>query len=234
MRSGRMRYAAAIALAVAAISACTTHEPATEASQAGSGAPLPERGARWAIAKTIVRAEPDSAARAVLTLEAGAKLLGAAEGSGGWIAVYHPTPAYDTMGFVLATQVSDQRPPIRVAGRLVHFGELFHITGCENGRTDRPIVSEVNLWFNPQVGMGRVVGQLSGDGRADQGLRCQGAIVRLQDSYDYKGRIALKVESIVNGQVGWLLDSFVGKAVSPERCRALVAGDAAALQRCGS
>ncbi|OIN94855.1 MAG: hypothetical protein AUJ48_04340 [Deltaproteobacteria bacterium CG1_02_45_11] len=57
-------------------------------------------------------------------------------------------------------------------------GDLFHITGYENGELVAPIV---NLWDKPGgLGAGaKVIGKLSGDGREDQGLKGQGSVVKL-------------------------------------------------------
>ena len=75
-------------------------------------------------------------------------------------------------------------------------GDLFHITGCENGELVVPIV---NMWSEPGgIGAGaKVVGKLSGDGRADQGLECQGAMVELLEKTKYQRQNIL--ESKVGG-----------------------------------
>ena len=71
----------------------------------------------------------------------------------------------------------------------IKIGDLFHIIGCENGEL---LVPRVNMWSRPGgIGAGaKVIGKLSGDGRADQGLKCQGAIVELLErkSIDLKRR----------------------------------------------
>ncbi|MEE8190159.1 MAG: hypothetical protein V3T79_01025 [Candidatus Scalindua sediminis] len=48
----------------------------------------------------------------------------------------------------------------------VKSGDLFHITGCENGELFVPIV---NMWSKPGglVAGAKVVGKLSGNGRED-------------------------------------------------------------------
>lgn len=94
-------------------------------------------------------------------------------------------------------------------------GDRFHITGCENGRLYVPIV---NQWDRPGglVAGARVTGRLAGDGRLDQNLKCQGAIVELLDTTELDGKVYLKVQSVVNGKVGWITDSFVGRVIGDQ------------------
>lgn len=96
-------------------------------------------------------------------------------------------------------------------------GDLFHITGCENKQLMVPVVS---MWDKPggQLEGARVVGKLSGNGRRDQGLKCQGAIVRLLEKENINGRVFLRIKSIVNSSVGWITDSFIGKKFSKRKC----------------
>jgi len=89
-------------------------------------------------------------------------------------------------------------------------GDSFHVTGCENGKLLLPIV---NMWSKPGgIGAGaKVIGKLSGDGRADQGLKCQGTVVKLLKRKSINGRAFFKIKSVVNSKVGWIADSFVGR-----------------------
>jgi len=188
---------------------------------------LPPRGARWTVSTTVLRGAPDSTSATMETLGGQTKVLAGTEAKDGWVAVYHPRPTYDTLGFVQQGELTDQQPPFRVAGRLIRIGDAFHVTGCENGRLE---LSVVNLWESSDFR--RVIGRLSGDGRADQGLSCQGAVVTLRNVVERDRRQILQVQSVVNGTVGWFTDSFVGRAFPRERCRDLFAGDAAAIGRC--
>ncbi len=89
------------------------------------------------------------------------------------------------------------------------IGDKIHITGCENGVLQIPVV---NMWSKPGgiLAGAKVVGQLSGDGRADQGLKCQGAVVIIKDKQVVSGRTHYRVETIY-GKVGWVTDSFIGR-----------------------
>ncbi len=104
-----------------------------------------------------------------------------------------------------------------VEAREVKSGDLFHVTGCENGELLVPVV---NMWSKPGGFLtgAKVVGKLSGDGREDQGLKCQGAVVRTLEIRKFKGRIFLKIKSVVNSKIGWITDSFVGKKFSESEC----------------
>lgn len=92
----------------------------------------------------------------------------------------------------------------------IKVGDRFHITGCEKGELMVPVV---NMWNKPggAIKGAKVIGKLSGDGREDQGLKCQGAIVELLEIKNVDDRIFLKVKSVVNSKVGWITDSFVGR-----------------------
>ena len=92
----------------------------------------------------------------------------------------------------------------------IKAGDRFHVTGCENGVLMVPVV---NMWDKPggAIKGAKVIGKLSGEGREDQGLKCQGAIVELLEIKNFDGRVFLKVKSVVNFKVGWITDSFVGR-----------------------
>ena len=83
--------------------------------------------------------------------------------------------------------------------------ELFHVTGCENGDL---VVPAVNLWDRPgglSAGA-RPNGKLSGDGRKDRGLKCQGAVVLTKEIKTMSGRVWVKVVTLIGGRVGWFTD----------------------------
>ena len=217
-----------LAVAIVVMFAGCRAEPRTTAVDGPSDSePLPARGAHWTTTEVAVRSAPNPAAETLRVIAANTRLLASAEPADGWVAVYHPRPTYDTLGFVRQDEVTDQRPPVRIAGRPIRTGEAFHVTGCENGRLELPTV---NLWATPDFT--EVVGRLSGDGRADQGLSCQGAVVVLRDVVERNGRQILQVQSVVNGTTGWFTDSFVGKPFPPGQCAAFFASDPSAAARC--
>ncbi len=88
----------------------------------------------------------------------------------------------------------------------VEIGDRFHVTGCKDGELLVPIV---NLWSEPDGGI--VIGKLSGHGRADQGLKCQGSVVKLLEIKIVNNKVYLKIIAIVNPTIGWITDSFVGR-----------------------
>jgi hypothetical protein len=88
----------------------------------------------------------------------------------------------------------------------VDIGSTYHITGCTDGELLMPVVY---MWSQPGrlLWRSRVIGKLSGDGRADQGLKCQGSIVKV---LDIKVKY-VKVKSL-DGKVGWVRNFFIGRA----------------------
>jgi len=110
-----------------------------------------------------------------------------------------------------------------VEARQVKPGELFHITGCENGEL---MVPEVNIWSVPGglTAGATVVGRLSGDGRKDQGLGCQGSVVRAIETKNVEGRIFIKIKTIVGSNTGWVTDSFIGKRFNRAKCKTFFSG----------
>ena len=83
------------------------------------------------------------------------------------------------------------------------------------------MVPVVNMWNKPaQFSAGaKVVGKLSGDGRKDRGLHCQGSVVKVLQVKRLGGRTFLKVKSVVNSKVGWITDSFVGRKFDRASCK---------------
>jgi hypothetical protein len=114
---------------------------------------------------------------------------------------------------------------------LINVDDRIHVTGCENGELVVPIV---NLWSKPGgVRAGAtVVGKVSGDGRADQGLRCQGSVVIVREQQTVSGRDFVKVETVVGDQVGWITDSFVGRKFDTSQCASFFRSDPVAAQKC--
>ncbi len=105
-------------------------------------------------------------------------------------------------------------------------GDRVHITGCENGVLQ---LSLVNVWDSPQ---GRIVGQLSGDGRADHGLECAGSVVILRERRVVRDRVFFRIDAIIGSTHGWLTDSFIGRLFKIEECDEFFEGYPAAQQKC--
>jgi len=107
-----------------------------------------------------------------------------------------------------------------VEARQVQPSELFHITGCENGELVVPVVK---MWSKPGgiIAGARVVGKMSGDGRKDQGLKCQGTVVRVLEIKSIEGRTFLRIRTVVNSKTGWISDSFVGRKFNRVKCKTL-------------
>ena len=87
----------------------------------------------------------------------------------------------------------------------VDIGSTYHITGCVNGELLLPVV---HMWSKPGgiINGAQIIGKLSGGGRADQGLKCQGSIVKILDIKDKY----VKVKSL-SRDVGWLRNFFIGR-----------------------
>jgi hypothetical protein len=84
-------------------------------------------------------------------------------------------------------------------------GKKYHITGCENGTLYVPVV---HMWDKPcGGGCAKVIGKLSGDGREDLGLKCQGAVVEVLQK---KGNW-IKIKSVINHKEGWVQKVFIGR-----------------------
>lgn len=91
--------------------------------------------------------------------------------------------------------------------KTIEVGKKYHITGCENGTLYVPIV---NMWSKPcPPPCSRVTGRLSGDGREDKGLKCQGAIIEVLQTYGNW----IKVKSVVNNSEGWIQNEFIGRRI---------------------
>lgn len=114
-----------------------------------------------------------------------------------------------------------------VEARDIKQGDLFHITGCENGELMVPVV---NLWNGPE--RTQVVGRLSGNGRADKGLKCQGAVVKALETTHASGRTFIKIKSVVGSQIGWITDLFVGRRFDRAKCKKEFSEDPKYLANC--
>jgi len=103
-------------------------------------------------------------------------------------------------------------------GENLSVGDLFHITGCDEGDL---ILPTVGLWDRPGgLDSGaEVIERLPGDGEADEGFRCRGALVRLVDVSVLHGLTYVKVRSVVNSTEGWVTKPYVGEKFDPSDCR---------------
>ena len=124
----------------------------------------------------------------------------------------------------------------------VGIGDRVLITGCE---TDDPVVpgvtvwerylaSNVNLWDRPggeAVGA-QVVAKRTGDSREDPGLRCQEAVVILDEVQTVSGQGFAKVTSVLNGRTGWVAELLLGQRFDTSKCEEWFEGHPDAIKRC--
>lgn len=108
-------------------------------------------------------------------------------------------------------------------------GMRVHVTGCEN---DALMVPVVNLWDSAQ--RSRVVANVSGDGREDQGLKCQGAVVIVRDVGFGGGRTMFQVETVVGDQIGWVSELFIGRLFDTANCDTFFADAPVPARKCSS
>jgi hypothetical protein len=112
----------------------------------------------------------------------------------------------------------EQIPPV---------GDRVHISGCDFGELTDPAV---DLWDSAD--RTRVVGQLSGDGGADQGLRCLGAVVIIRSVDSGQPTTMYEVETVVGNQRGWVSELFIGPTIDVSLCGALFSNSSAAAGKC--
>lgn len=111
--------------------------------------------------------------------------------------------------------------------RTPRVGERFHVTGCENGEL---LLSVINMWDSPD--MRGVVGKLASAGRVDRGLRCQGSVVIAREVRNVRGRVFVRIQTVVRGDFGWFTDSFVGREFDTSNCEEFFKEDANLVERC--
>lgn len=127
-------------------------------------------------------------------------------------------PVVSVMMFLAAV------PPLAAQ---VEIGDRVHITGCENGELTVPTP---NIWDSPQ--QRRVIGRVSGDGRTDQGLRCQGSVVIIVAAQEANGRMMYQIETIVGDQSGWISELFIGRKFDATKCESFFEGYPDAIRKC--
>ena len=104
-------------------------------------------------------------------------------------------------------------------------GRRVHITGCENGELKLRLV---NLWNT--ANRSAVVGKLSGDGQAEQGFACQGAVVIIREVIG----TMYQVESIAGDQTGWVSEQFIGRTFDTALCESIFGYSPGAARKCAS
>ena len=107
------------------------------------------------------------------------------------------------------------------------IGDRVHISGCDFGVLKAPVV---DLWDSAE--RTRVVGEVSGDGPADQGLRCLGAVVIIRSVDSNQPTPMYEVEAVAGNQRGWLSDLFIGPTFDISLCGSFFSHSSAAAGKC--
>ena len=129
---------------------------------------------------------------------------------------------------LLAVTVITVLPPLPAAmAQTASIGDRIHISGCDFGDLKVPMV---DLWDSAE--RFRVVGELAGDGRADQGLRCMGAVVIIRSVDSDQPTTMYEVETVVGDQRGWVSARFIGPRLDISLCGALFSSSSAAAGKC--
>lgn len=106
-------------------------------------------------------------------------------------------------------------------------GDRVHISGCEFGDLKVPVV---DLWESAE--RTRVVGEVAGDGPADQGLRCLGAVIIVRSVDSDQPSTMYEVETVVGNQRGWISGRFIGPTFDISQCGSFFSRSAAAAGKC--
>jgi hypothetical protein len=106
-------------------------------------------------------------------------------------------------------------------------GDRVHISGCDFGDLTVPVV---DLWDSAE--RTRVVGEVAGDGRADQGLRCLGAVVIVRSVDADRPTTMYEVETVVGNQRGWVSELFIGPTFDISLCGSFFSSSSAAAGKC--
>ena len=117
--------------------------------------------------------------------------------------------------------------PLPPTVQTVQVGDRVHISGCDLGDLTAPVV---DLWNSPE--RTQVVGQVSGDGRAEQGLRCMGAVVIIRSVDADRPSTMYEVETVVGTQRGWVSERFIGPTFDVSLCGAFFSNSSAAAGKC--
>jgi hypothetical protein len=142
-----------------------------------------------------------------------------------------PDPApTDPGNQVPATPSAAPRAPATPSPSTVEaapIGDRVHISGCDFGVLRVPVV---DLWDSAE--RTRVVGEVSGDGAADRGLRCLGAVVIIRSVDSERPTPMYEVEAVVGNQRGWLSELFIGPKFDISLCGAFFSHSSAAAGKC--
>jgi hypothetical protein len=116
-------------------------------------------------------------------------------------------------------------PPATVEAAPI--GDRVQISGCDFGVLRVPVV---DLWDSAE--RTRVVGEVSGAGPPDRGLRCLGAVVIIRSVDPDQPTPMYEVETVVGNQRGWLSELFIGPIFDISLCGAFFSHSSAAAGKC--
>ena len=136
-----------------------------------------------------------------------------------------PTPA-DSSNPAPATPSAPTTPSSSIV-QAAPIGDRVHISGCDFGVLRVPIV---DLWDSAE--RTRVVGEVSGDGPTDRGLRCLGTVVIIRSIDSDQPTTMYEVEAVVGNQRGWLSELFIGPIFDISLCGAFFSHSSAAAGKC--
>jgi hypothetical protein len=124
-----------------------------------------------------------------------------------------------------AAPVPTNSPPATV--ETAPIGDRVHISGCDFGILKVPVV---DLWDSAD--RTRVIGDVSGDGPADRGLRCLGAVVIVRSVDSDQPSPMYEVEAVAGSQRGWLSERFIGPTFDISLCGSFFSHSSAAAGKC--
>lgn len=107
------------------------------------------------------------------------------------------------------------------------IGDRVHVSGCNFGVLEVPVI---DLWNNPE--RTRVVGEVSGDGPAELGRRCLGAVVIIRSVDADQPTPMYEVETVVGRERGWLSERFIGPTFDISLCGAFFSHSSSAAGKC--
>jgi|TARA_B110000263_G_scaffold199706_1_gene178809 hypothetical protein len=140
-----------------------------------------------------------------------------------------PTPtdssALATETSSTASRASVNPPPL--TAQTPSRDDRVHISGCDFGVLRVPVV---DLWDSAE--RTRVVGEVSGDGPADRGLRCLGAVVIIRSIDSDQPTPMYEIETVVGNRRGWLSELFIGPTFDISLCGSFFSYSSAAAGKC--
>jgi hypothetical protein len=140
-----------------------------------------------------------------------------------------PTPTDSSAPATETSSTASSAPvnPPPLTAQTPAQGDRVHISGCDFGDLKAPVV---NLWDTAE--RTRVVGEVSGDGAADRGLRCLGAVVIIRSVDSERPTPMYEIEAVVGNQRGWLSELFIGPIFDISLCGAFFSHSSAAAGKC--